>query len=333
MNKISILYIAFLSIISSRNAYAQATTNDELDMPSHLWSVVENFIDGLETTLDDRLFGPTTDYADLSYLIFTGSVVFYLLIHLSFYVMGKYKIIDVITKAFFLVFVAGIFISYVTVVDTFFKGVEGTGDLIQASSLGSADSFAPTRYLFGSMAQYVIESSSFFDGAGRIFAIALFGIFLIILQALFLLAIVFVSIYPYIMFTALKVVGWPMVSFLLFKNTSNYFDGVIKQMFSVTLFYVLVKVVIVLLVLMFESAFGISYQAWSAGTLPFTAVPLDPGATTAMAVLVAFSLIGLVALFKCERVAAGIMQGREIGVGGAVGGAATSAAKAVGRAL
>lgn len=241
-----------------------------------------------------------SDYYKIAMIFMIALGAIYLVIAGTKYVFQGKNWPDLLGSFVYAAIVMAIFLTYSETVQAISEAPYGIVKILQVATIGSDDAFAPMVYLYKVATNVTFNSdTAWYDLVGKIDAALSSGIFAVaflFVQAAYLLAIAWATIWPILYFFALKILGFIAIPFLFAGQLDFVFYGWLRQFFMLVLFVLLVNAVLVANVLLVAFAFNIQFTG---DTISQTIVSGLLARTLVIAVLV----FGTVALFQAQRIA------------------------------
>ena len=242
------------------------------------------------------------DYYRIALMLMVAFCAIYLVIALTKYATQGKDWPDLLGAFAHAALVMALFLTYGETVDVLSNAPRFVTSAIQRAALGTDDAFAPLVYLFKivTQIQFKTEDVSFWDvlgAANAAMSAGLFAVVFLLIQAAYLLAIIYATIWPMLYFFALKIVGFVMIPFLLTGKLDFIFFGWLKQFFMLIIFVLIVNGVMIATVLLVAEAFNIQFDA------PTPGQTIISGAL-ARVLVIATLIFGVVAILQAQKIAA-----------------------------
>lgn len=322
------LAIGFCVIWTATARAAEPRSPDEMGSRSFwellalTWYRITNIVE--ETLLDDG-----SKYLEFALIVMFGMATLKMVFLITEYVFAKKRFGDLAISIVYVLFVFALFKIYGIVIRQIDDGIQGIGSLAQEVALGDNDILSPIKYMRTVVFAYSIEPASIFSGPAQAFSIILWGIVLVFVQSIFTLALIFAVLYPIFFLAVLKALGIFAIPMLLFKYSSSYFDSWLRTFIAYSLFVVTVRVILVVLVKMYEIAFEFQYQSFIIDGVEVTPVEIDSASIIPLVFVIAMVFVATVTLFRAERFAMTLVSGREVGFSQSMQRGVEGAARAV----
>jgi hypothetical protein len=241
-----------------------------------------------------------SSYFSLGMMFMVAIGVLYLAGVITLYVFQRAAAAQTLGRLIYAGFVMAIFLTYAVAVTVISWTPYSIATLLQSATLGSDDAFAPMAFLYK-----VATNIQFRDQAGGWSALggndskasAGFVLAFLFVQAVYLLAIAWATLWPIVYFFALKLVGLVALPFLMAGRLEFVFAGWLRQIMSLAIFVLLVNAVMIANVLLVAFAFNIQFSAATIGQSVVSGL-------LARALVIAIMLFGSVAIFQTQRIAA-----------------------------
>ncbi|WP_372088709.1 type IV secretion system protein (plasmid) [Tistrella mobilis] len=255
----------------------------------------------------------TGPYYQLTMVLMGAFAALHLAVAVTRYVTGSHQIADLAETIVYLALVMALFVTYGLIVDVVTRAPYGIATIIQQAALGSDDLFAPMSYLYKVLDNIAFETdTSFWNLLGLVEdGIQWMTIMLVFLavQLVYVVAIAYATVFPIIYLFALKIVGYLAIPFLLAGPLRFIFEGWLRQICATVLFVILAQGVMVANVLLIAHAFEIPWGA----TVEETVIR----GTFSFLLLLAALVLGPIAIFQAQRVAAQWASAASLGTGAA----------------
>lgn len=265
------------------------------------WTATINRFRNDITAKIDELTQVGSDFYRIAMIFMVALAAIYLVIAITKYVTQGKNWPDLLGSFVYTAIVVAIFVTYSETVQAISEAPYGIAKMLQLATLGSDDAFAPMVYLYKVVTNVTFSSdTAWYDLVGQIdnaLSSGIFAVAFLFVQAIYLLAVAWATIWPILYFFALKILGFIAVPFLFAGQLEFVFYGWLRQFFMLVLFVLLVNAVLMANVLLVAFAFNIQF---SADTVGQTIVSGLLARTLVIAVLV----FGVIALFQAQRIAA-----------------------------
>ncbi|TSD87023.1 hypothetical protein FFK22_019220 [Mycobacterium sp. KBS0706] len=243
-----------------------------------------------------------SDYYNIGLVFMTALAAIYLVIAVTRYVFQDKNWPQLLGSIVYTAIVMAIFVTYGEVVRAFSAAPYAIATTLQTAALGTDDAFAPMVYLYKVVTNVTFKTdTAWYDIVGQIdsaLSSGLFAVAFLFVQAVYLLAIAWATLWPIIYLFALKIIGFITIPFLFAGQLEFVFYGWLRQFFMLLLFILLVNGVLIANVLLVAFAFNLPFSA--ADTIGQTIV----SGLLARALVIAIIVFGTVALFQAQRIAA-----------------------------
>ena len=300
------------------------------DMGSNsFWSLLAQTWNQITNIVEETLLREDSKYLEFALIVMFGMATLKMVVLITEYIFAKKKFGDLAISISYVLFVFALFKIYGIVIRQIDEGVQGIGSLAQEVALGDNDILSPIKYMRTVIFSYSIESASIFSGPAEAFSIILWGIVLVFIQSIFTLALIFAVLYPIFFLAVLKALGIFAIPMLLFKYSSSYFDSWLRTFIAYSLFVVTVRLILVVLVKMYEIAFNFRYETFVIDGVEITPVEIDSASIIPLVFVIAMVFIATVTLFRAERFAMTLVSGREVGFSQSMQRGVEGAARAV----
>ena len=271
-------------------------------------------IGSLNTALSARitaLTASTGDYYRIALMLMIAFPALYLMVQITIWVFQGSQW-PTLTAAFArLALLMAVFLSYAITVEALSGAPYVVAAAIQRAALGTDDAFAPMAYLIKVATQIQIGDGTSWAsmGVGGDIAQALFGAIFVLIQGIYLLAIVFATIWPMLYFFALKVVGLAVLPFVLAGKLEFMFMGWLRQFYMLIVFVLIVNAVLIANVLLIGEVLQMPFGAPMVG---------QAMASSLLAIILILAVLGfgMVALFQAQRIAANWTNSNNLSVAG-----------------
>ena len=242
-----------------------------------------------------------SDYYNIGLVFMTALAAIYLVIAITQYVFRGKDWPQLLGSIVYTAIVMAIFVTYGEVVRAFSAAPYAIATTLQTATLGSDDAFAPMVYLYKVVTNVTFKNdTAWYDIVGQIDSALSSGIFAVaflFVQAVYLLAIAWATLWPIISLFALKIIGFITIPFLFAGQLEFVFYGWLRQFFMLLLFVLLVNGVMIANVLLVAFAFNLPFSADTVGQTIVSGL-------LARALIIAIIVFGTVALFQAQRIAA-----------------------------
>jgi hypothetical protein len=242
-----------------------------------------------------------SDYYKIGMVFMTALGAIYLVIAITNYVFRGKDWPQLLGSIVYTAIVMAIFVSYGEVVRAFSAAPYAIATTLQTATLGSDDAFAPMVYLIKVGTNISFRSdTAWYDIVGQVDSAlsgGLFAVAFLFVQAVFLLAIVWATLWPIIYLFALKIIGFITIPFLFAGQLEFVFYGWLRQFFMLLLFVLLVNAVVISNVLLVAFAFNLPFSNDVVGQTYVSGI-------LARTLIIAVMVFGTVAVFQAQRIAA-----------------------------
>jgi len=301
-----------LVLFASPTFAAEPRLPDDMGSRS-FWQLLAQTWRQITSIVEETLLKDDSKYLDFALIVMFGMATLKMVFLITEYVFAKKRFGDLAISISYVLFVFALFKIYGIVIRQIDDGLQGVGGLAQEVVLGDNDILSPLKYMRTVIFAYTIEPAGIFSGLAQALAILMWGILLVIVQSIFTLALIFAVLYPVFFLAVLKALGIFAIPMLLFKFSSSYFDGWLRTFIAYSLFVVVVRLVLIVLVKMYEIAFQFQYEAFIIDGVEITPVEIDSGSIISLVFVIAMVAVATVTLFRAERFAVTLVGGREIG--------------------
>ncbi|MDR6293807.1 hypothetical protein E9232_006360 [Inquilinus ginsengisoli] len=242
-----------------------------------------------------------SSYYSIAMVFMVGLAAIYLVIALTKYQFQGKNWAELIGSFVYAAIVMAIFVTYSVTVQAISEAPYGIVKMLQLAVLGSDDAFAPMVYLFKVATNITFNGdTAWYDLVGHIensLTFALFAVVFLLVQATYLLAVAWATLWPIFYFFALKVLGFITVPFLFAGQLDFIFYGWLRQFFMLVLFVLIVNAVMMANVVLVAFCFNLPFSATFVGQTVVSGLL----ATTLIITVLVF---GVVAIFQSQRIAA-----------------------------
>jgi hypothetical protein len=242
-----------------------------------------------------------SDYYKIGMVFMTALAAIYLVIAITNYVFRGKDWPQLLGSIVYTAIVMAIFVTYGEVVRALSAAPYAIATTLQTATLGTDDAFAPMVYLYKVVTNISFRTdTAWYDIVGLIdstLSSAMFAVAFLFVQAVYLLAIAWATLWPIIYLFALKIIGFITIPFLFAGQLEFVFYGWLRQFFMLLLFVLVVNAVIIANVLLIAFAFNLPFSNDAIGQTYVSGI-------LARTLIIAVIVFGTVALFQAQRIAA-----------------------------
>jgi hypothetical protein len=223
--------------------------------PTGLEGAVKSTAALVEKAINTALLS-TSPYGAFIKSLFVGVVIIYILFAIFGYILDKIDLNGLAERVIYAVMVIVLFLSYNTMTQWVFEGLNGLSDLWQATLLGDPATLGPVAFFHKLIANFNFVDFNIFADMKSIISYIL----LRLLMALFEIVLFVIALITTFSYLIAKSVGLLFIMTLLIKPISYLFDGWLKWLLSISIYSFMARFVVVMLVKLAELLFGVVYH-------------------------------------------------------------------------
>jgi type IV secretory pathway VirB6-like protein len=300
---------AIIILVNPTHAYAQAAGGGG---DSFSVSKIFDLIIKTGANLDAQFNAVVSSgpYFTLCQLLLTAFAAIYIVIIVSQWMFNMLDPADVLLAIVRVAVGLGLSLAYFQIITPTASFTIALADAVQTAALGSSSPLAPVQDLFTIM----VQLSGFKQPGGEVWDLiytTLKSLPLLILilavQFLFVLALLYITVYPMFMIFVAKILGVAAIPMMFMRQTSFLFDGWLRLFISSILYAFVARVVLVTMVIFIKAIFTGFITSEN---------PLGGATDNIMAQLMIISVVAIAAytLLRAEDISAMIASGTSTGI-------------------
>ncbi|MGL4966726.1 MAG: hypothetical protein ACRC67_36230 [Inquilinus sp.] len=299
--RFSVAILGLTTFVQARAAWsADGDTTGNFETVGAWTATINRFNDDVAAKVN-QITRIGSDYYNIGLVFMIALAAIYLVIAVTRYVFQDKNWPQLLGSIVYTAIVMAIFVTYGEVVRAFSAAPYAIATTLQTAALGTDDAFAPMVYLYKVVTNVSFKSdTAWYDIVGQIdtaLSSGLFAVAFLFVQAVYLLAIAWATLWPILYLFALKIIGFITIPFLFAGQLEFVFYGWLRQFFMLLLFILLVNGVLIANVLLVAFAFNLPFSAETVGQTVVSGL-------LARALVIAIIVFGTVALFQAQRIAA-----------------------------